>query len=193
MKRLRAVILIALGAIALSSCTLIPTSAKPLPIPTALLRPLGLLERTIPGTSGGRVRFITKPIYIVDATGHLAPSSRIVTGPVQLSAVLDQLILGPTKIEGFAGYASDLPVNLIVLQATIKNKVGYIDISESLSALGRAKEVLAVGQLVFTSYYAGATNGIVISVAGVTQQSILPNRTFVTKVTVKDCLTLLEP
>jgi Sporulation and spore germination len=193
MKKLRAALLIALGAVALASCAIIPTSAKPLPIPTALLKPLGLLGSSIPGTSGGRVRFITKPVYFVDATGHLAPSSRIVTAPAQLSAVLDQLIVGPTKIEGFAGYASDLPGNLIVLQATIKNKVAYIDVSESLSALGREKEVLAVGQLVFTAYYAGATEGIIISVAGVTQRSVLPDRSLVTKVTVKNCLTLLEP
>jgi hypothetical protein len=154
---------------------------------------LQLFSRTIPGTNNGRVRFVTTPIYFVDATGHLAPASRIVTGPPRLTSVLDQLIVGPTKIESFAGYASDLPKNLIVLQATIKGKIGYIDISEKLAAQGRAKEVLAIGQLFFTAYRAGATNGIEISVAGVTQQSVLPNRTSVKLVTAKDCETLLEP
>jgi hypothetical protein len=101
--------------------------------------------------------------------------------------------VGPTKIESFAGYASDLPSSLIILQATIKAKIGYIDISESLASLGRAKEVLAIGQLVFTAYYAGATSGIEISVAGVTQQSPLPTRKIVKLVTAKACASLLEP
>jgi hypothetical protein len=192
MKKLRVVLALFLGAVVLSSCTLIPTAKKPVLIPRKSVG-LQLLNRTIPGTNGGRVRFVTKPVYFVDATGHLAPSSRIVTAPLQFPSLLDQLIVGPTKIESFAGYASDLPSNLIVLQATIKAKTGYIDISETLASLGRAKEMLAVGQLVFTAYYAGATNGIVISVAGVTQQSLLPNHKFVKLVTAKACAALLEP
>jgi hypothetical protein len=192
MKRLRVVLVMLVGAVILSGCTLIPTAKKPVIIPRKSVG-LQLLHRTIPGTNGGRVRFVTKPVYFVDATGHLAPSSRIVTAPLQFPSLLDQLIVGPTKIESFAGYASDLPSNLIVLQANIKAKIGYIDISESLASLGRAKEVLAIGQLVFTAYYAGATNGVEISVAGVTQRSLLPDRKFVILVTAKDCSSLLEP
>ena len=192
MRKLRVVLVLLLGAVILSGCTLIPTSGKPVLIPRKSVG-LQLLSPTIPGTNGGRVRFVTKAVFFVDATGHLAPSSRIVTAPLRFASLLDQLIVGPTKIESFAGYASDLPSNLIVLQATIKNKIGYIDISESLASLGRAKEALAVGQLVFTAYHAGATSGIEISVAGVTQKSLLPNRKFVTLVTAKACAALLEP
>jgi hypothetical protein len=192
MKSLRVVLVLFLGAVVLSGCTLIPTAKKPVFIPRKSVG-LQLLSPTIPGTNGGRVRFVTKTVYFVDATGHLAPSSRIVTAPLQFPSLLDQLIVGPTKIESFAGYASDLPSSLIILQATIKAKIGYIDISESLASLGRAKEVLAIGQLVFTAYYAGATSGIEISVAGVTQQSPLPTRKIVKLVTAKACASLLEP
>ncbi|MGA2294575.1 MAG: GerMN domain-containing protein [Acidimicrobiales bacterium] len=192
MKSLRRLCVLLAGAIVLSGCSLIPTSSKPVVIPSGQVE-LNLLNRTIPGTNKGRVRFITQPVYIVDATGHLAPSSRIVTAPAQLTSVLDQLIVGPTRIEASAGYASDLPNSLIVLQASIRGKVGYIDISESLSTVGRAREALAVGQLVFTAYYAGATKGIEISVAGVSQLSMLPNRSFARLVTAKECQALLEP
>jgi hypothetical protein len=192
MNRIRTFLWLILSAVVLSSCTLIPTSAKPVAIPVSQGLS-GLLGRTIPGTSNGRVRFITQPVYIVDATGHLAPSSRIVTAPVSLTSVLDQDIVGPTKIERSAGYTSDLPSGLLVLQATVKNKVAYIDVSESLATLSRSKEVLAVGQLVFTAYYAGATNGIEISVAGTVRKSLLPNHTLVAIATAKDCEILLEP
>jgi hypothetical protein len=86
-----------------------------------------------------------------------------------------------------------LPSKLLVLQATVKDKVAYIDISESLAALSRSKEILAIGQLVFTAYYAGATNGIEISVAGTVQKSLLPDHKFVSIATAKDCESLLQP
>jgi len=66
-----------------------------------------------------------------------------------------------------------------VLQATVKDKVAYIDISESLAKRSRTKEILAIGQLVFTAYYAGAKNGIEISVAGIAQKLLLPDHKFV--------------
>ncbi|MGC1419321.1 MAG: GerMN domain-containing protein [Acidimicrobiales bacterium] len=192
MKRLRRLSVLLVGAMLLSGCSLIPTSSKPVVIPSSQVE-LNLLNRTIPGTNNGRVRFITQPVYLVDATGHLAPQSRIVTAPAQLTSVLGQLIVGPTSIEASAGYASDLPNSLIVLQASIRGKVAYIDVSESLSTVGREEEALAVGQLVFTAYYAGATDGIEISVAGVSQLSMLPNGSFTKLVTAKECQTLLEP
>jgi hypothetical protein len=192
MSRTRVLAVLSVAAVLLSGCGLIPTSAKPVTIPSDQVQ-LNLLNPRIPGTNGGRVRFNTKPVYFVDASGHLAASSRIVTAPVKLASVLDQLIVGPTNIESSAGYSSDVPSKLIVLQAIIKAKIGYIDISSSLASLGRAKEVLAVGQLVFTSFYAGATGGIEISVAGVSQLSMLPDRTLVRVVTGKDCQALLEP
>jgi len=178
-------------AVALSSCTLIPTSAKPVSIPPSQGLS-GLLGRTIPAQPR-RVRFVTQPVYIVDATGHLSSLSRIVTAPASLTSVLDQVIVGPTKIEKFAGYASDLPSNLLVLQATVKDKVAYIDISESLAKRSRTKEILAIGQLVFTAYYAGAKNGIEISVAGIAQKLLLPDHKFVSIATAKDCEILLQP
>jgi hypothetical protein len=192
MKRIRSLVWLVLGAVVLSSCTLISTSVKPVAIP-ASQGLSGLLGRTIPGTSNGRVRFITRPIYIVDATGHLSTSSRIVTAPASLTSVLDQLIVGPTKIEKFSGYATDLPSNLLVLQAAVKDKVAYIDISESLAKLARPKQILAIGQLVFTAYYAGAKDGIEISVGGTVQQSLLPDHKFTTIATAKDCEILLQP
>jgi len=100
---------------------------------------------------------------------------------------------GPRRSRSLPAYASDLPTNLLVLQATVKDKVAYIDISGSLAKLSRPKEILAIGQLVFTAYYAGAKNGIEISVAGTAQKLLLPDHTFVSIATAKDCETLLQP
>jgi hypothetical protein len=166
-----------LVALALAGCSLVPTSKTP-----QLIAPkqvgLNLLSKTIPGTNS-RVRFISVPVYIVDATGHLSASTRIVPTPPVLESVLRQLIIGPTKIESSAGYTSALPKTLIILSASFRGGIGYIDLGSSLSKLSRGQEVLAVGQIVLTSHVVGLTlgiadRGIEITVAGVAQDSPIP-------------------
>ena len=174
MRGLRVAAALALGAVALSGCSLVPTANHPANIAPNRV-PFGLLGKTIPGTNNGRIRFKTQPVYIVDATGHLAPSSRIVPSPPVLASVLRQLVLGPTKIESFAGYTSALPRSLVILSASIREGVGYIDLASSLSQLSRNKEVLAVGQLVLTAHNVGATRGIEITIGGTAVLAPLPN------------------
>jgi hypothetical protein len=185
------------GALALAGCTLVPTTTAPQLIGAKHV-PFGLLGRTIPGTNNGRVRFISQPVLIVDATGHLAPSSRIVPAPPVLESVLRQLIIGPTKIEKSAGYTSALPKNLVLLSASFRSGIGYVDLATSLANMPRTKEVLAVGQLVLTARDVGVAlgihvKGIEITVAGVVQSSPLPNGRSATFVTSSDFQRLLNP
>ncbi len=192
MKSLRVTLLIGLAALVLSSCTLIAPNATPQAIPRTFSKSLGLLNKTIPGTNHARVRFITQPVYIVDATEHLAPSSRIVPSPVGLSTVIQQLLLGPSAIEKSAGYRSALPKNEVLVSAELRAKVGYINFAEPFTALPRAQQLLAVGELVLTADDAGATDGIVIKVAGVTQALLMPNGQRATLVTKKNFEVLLN-
>ncbi|MGD0852282.1 MAG: GerMN domain-containing protein [Acidimicrobiales bacterium] len=185
MRRVRVLLGLLLGAVALSGCSLIPTATSPQAIKKV---PFCLLCKTIPGTHNVRVRFISQPVFIVDVTGHLSSSSRIVPAPPVLESVLRQLIIGPTKIESFAGYTSALPKNLVLLSASFRSGIAYIDLASTLSHLPRSQEILAVGQLVLTAKDVGITlgiqlKGIEITVAGATQRLPLPNgheSTFVT-------------
>lgn len=191
MKRARTLLLTLVGAVLLSGCTLVPTTNSP----TVIARnkvPFGLLGQTIPNTNNGRVRFITQPVYLVDATGHLAPSSRIVPSPPTLLSVLRELILGPTVIEDSAGYTSALPKDFVIVQADVRNKVGHLDIATPLSTLSRNRQVLAIGQLVLTAQGVGAANGVEVSVAGEVQASLLPDGKKVRLVRTTDFTTLLN-
>src|ERR1019366_6280774 len=105
----------------------------------------------------------------------LAPSSRIVPSPPGLSTVIQQLLLGPSAIEKSAGYRSALPKDEVLVSAVLRAKVGYINFAEPFTALSRVQQLLAVGELVLTADAAGATNGIVVQVAGVTQRLLMPN------------------
>lgn len=191
MRPVRTLLFVAIAALALSSCSLVPTASSPDLIVRKQI-PFSLLGSSIPGTNNGRVHFITQPVFIVDATGHLAPSSRIVPSPPVLATVLRQLILGPTQIEGFAGYTSALPKSLILLSASIKDGLGYIDIATPLSELRPSQEVLAVGQLVLTAHDVGASSGIEITVGGRIQRSLLPTGVRSPIVTPKDYENLLN-
>jgi hypothetical protein len=190
MKRLNALLLLMLGAVLLAGCTLVPTANSPTIVTKKI--PFGLLGQTIPGTNNGRVRFVTQAVYIVDATGHLAATSRIVPSPPTLLSVLRELILGPTSIETFAGYTSDLPKNFVIVDAVVKGKIGYIDIATPLSSLSRNRQILAIGQLVLTAQDVGATTGVQISVAGVLQETLLPDGRTSELVTANDFSSLLN-
>ncbi len=173
MSRVRGLTGLVLGALLLSGCSLVPTTNAPQRI--APPKAFGLLNPTIPGTNNGRVRFITQPIYIIDVSGDLAPLSRIVPAPPVLATVLRQLINGPTRIERFAGYTSALPKSMVLLSASIKSDIGYIDLATPLTTMAPRLARLAVGQLVLTAHDAGAARGIEITVAGVAQRSPLPD------------------
>lgn len=177
------------GALALSGCTLVAPNAAPLRVKTV---PFGLLSPTIPGTNRARVRFITQPVYIVDAAGDLAPSSRIVPEPPALATVIEQLLLGPTSIEKSAGFTSALPKTLVVLSANVVGTTGVIDFASSLSALPRRQQLLAIGQLVLTANVVGAKRGLEIRVAGVTQDLPLPNGKHAILATARDFQSLLN-
>ena len=196
MRRARILLGLLVGALALAGCTLVPTASSPQLIAKSHV-PFGLLGRIIPGTKNGRVRFISQPVYIVDAAGHLAPSSRIVPAPPVLVSVLRQLVIGPTKIESSLGYASELPKDLVVLSASFRGGIGYIDLASTLSTMAHRQEVLAVGQLTLTSRDVGIAleihvRGIEITVAGVAQDSPIPGGHEANLVTPQDFQSLLN-
>jgi Sporulation and spore germination len=191
--RPRALIALLGAAMALAGCTLVPTASAPVKLSHGAVK-FGLLDPTIPGTNGARVIFETQPVYVVDATGHLTPSSRIVPSPPTLDSVLRELVLGPTLIESSAGYTSALPHDLVILQATInKRGLGTIALAKPLSTLTPAEEVLAVGQLVYTARSVGATAGIEVTVGGVPEKLRLPGGGTAVKVTEADYASLLNP
>jgi hypothetical protein len=194
MRRTIPLIGVLVAAVLLSSCTLVPTMSKPVVIPHSQVGPgLGLNDKSIPGTNNARVRFVTQAVYIVDTTGHLTPSSRIVASPPTLYSVLRVLVLGPTEIEKSAGYSSQLPKNFVIVAANIKKKIGYVNIAVPLSGLSAHQQVLAAGQLTLTAQTVGATRGIEILVGGVVQNTLLPNGTTRRIVNPQDFAALMNP
>ena len=192
MRRLLALLMVGTASLGLAACSYVPTTASPQPIPPRSV-PFGLLGKSIPGTDNGHVAFVTQIVYIVDATGHLAPSSRIVPVPPTLLSVLRELVLGPTAIETGTGYTSALPENLAIEQATVIHGIGIIDVPRALTSIPRAQLVMAIGQLVYTAAAVGARRGIEIDAAGSPEPLPMPHRHgFTTIATEADYRSLLN-
>jgi hypothetical protein len=186
----RVILLALVGALALSGCTLVAPNASPVRIAPKDVQ-FGLLNKTIPDTNGVRVRFVTQTVYIVDASGQLAPSSRIVPKPPALATV------GPSRIEKLVGYSSALPKSLVVVSAEVHGVTAYLNFATPLSKLPTRQQLLAVGQLVLTASVVGATRGtpirgLEIRVGGVTQNLLLPNGKHATLATPQDFKSLLN-
>jgi hypothetical protein len=190
-SRFRVVVLILLGALALSSCTLVAPNARFHRIAIGK-DPYGLFQQTIPGTNNARVVFKTQPVYMVDATNHLVASSRIVPSPPSLATVIEQLLLGPSVIEASAGYTSALPTGMVLISADVRNQIGYFNFAEPFTTLSPRQQLLAVGQLVLTAFDVGATKGVIIKVAGVQQELLMPDGTHAVLVNAKNYESLLN-
>ncbi|MHB1906179.1 MAG: GerMN domain-containing protein [Acidimicrobiales bacterium] len=190
MRTLRA-LGVAVAALSLAGCGLITPAAGPTSTPPSRVG-FSLLSPTIPGTNHARVRFETEPIFIVDAAGHLSPTSRIVPSPPSIATVVGQLLAGPTAIERSAGFTSALPSDLVLIAATVRRHIGYVDLSGSLTHLPRPQELLAIGQLVLTAAYVGATQGLQISLAGAIQSLPLPSGGHASVLTVAEYAGLLN-
>ena len=78
--------------------------------------------------------------YIVDATGHLAPSSRIVPSPPALDVGAAPTHHRSHDDRAFAGYTRRLPEELgDALGASCAASIGYIDLATPLSKLSRGR------------------------------------------------------
>jgi hypothetical protein len=115
-----------------------------------------------------------------------------VASPPTLDDVLNQLLIGPSAIEQSAGYVTALPRGILLLSASVKNGVGYISFTDSLTKLPEAERVLAEGEIAMTAVDAGATNGVQISVGSLSEELITPAGKAVNQLSASDFTHLLS-
>ena len=170
MRKLHKVLGLFLGAVLLSSCSLIPQSKGPVTV-TKEKVPFGLLDKNIPGTNTS-VQFTRTPVYLVLA-GRLAVSPRVVTSPVQVVDALNQLLLRLSAKESAAHLRTEIPAGLQILQVSVLNGAARVNLASSISAFNLLENPVAVAQVVLTAQAAGARGGVVFAIEGVTQDAML--------------------
>lgn len=153
---------VALAALALSGCTLVPATSTPQLIAKRSV-PFALASPTIPFSSVTRVTYSSHPIYLLDSRHQLRSVTRLLPSPATLLEVLSTLALGPTASERGQGVTTALPSSMHVNQAIIKRGVASIDLNQVLEMLSPSEQRLAVAQLTLSALQSGAVNGITIT------------------------------
>jgi hypothetical protein len=103
MRRLRHAAGLLLASLVLAGCTLVPTDANPQHVPRGAV-PFGLSSPTLPTpTLAPSQQTLARTIWLVDATGQLAPVVRQISTPALAPATLRSPVSGPTDIEAAEG------------------------------------------------------------------------------------------
>ncbi len=91
----------------------------------------------------------TVEVYFVRGD-KLAPVTREVSGPVSLTAVLDQVVAGPAPGEALTGMRSAITPGARIRRARLSEGLASVDLSEPFGDVQGTDQIAAVAQIVFS-------------------------------------------
>ena len=186
MKKFRPIVLLGLGALVLSSCTLVPNDSAPVSVSKTNV-PFGLSSSRLPSEANKPASLLVRAIWLVDVDRGLSPASRALKAPAKLEALLTTLLDGPTYEESEIGFTSAVPANIVVYRAPLSTTgVPQIVLSSTMSELTKS----ARAQLTLTAFDDGARNGVSFVVKGKVIGATLPSGQTSDVVTAKDYTSL---
>ena len=135
--------------------------------------PFGLLNRHPPTTTTTLPKpcsLVPVKVFFLDsnANNHLTPADRVICAPAPLTAILTDLIAGPSSSEQNAALTTAIPNDVIVLSATTSGMIVTVNFNSAFgSIVGTATEE-AVAQVVATVSNAnGVGTGVIFQIEGV--------------------------
>ena len=142
--------------------------------PSALPRkdiPFGLLKPSAPSTTTTSVSSpvtVTVRVFMVASTGHLfAVARQVPAAQPALTAVLQELIRGPTNLETGLGLQSAIPAQTMVLGTTMgTDEVATVNLGTTFGQLVGQAQIQAVAQIVFTAAALPGIAGVSFELAG---------------------------
>jgi spore germination protein GerM len=164
--------LVAVAGVTVAGCA-IPTQSRPSTVsPTHV--PFQLLNPHVPTTTTTTppaTSLVPVTIFLLQSnqSNFLTALSRVVTSPAPLTAVLTDLLAGPTTAEAASGITTAIPNNVAVLSASAPvGNVVTVNFNDAFGAITGANIELAVSQVVAT-VAAGQDNpyiGVLFEIAG---------------------------
>ena len=134
--------------------------------------PFGLLNRHPPTTTTTtlpKCSFVPVKVFFLNANANNqpTPADRVVCGPAPLTAILTDLIAGPSSSEQNIGLTTAIPNGVAVLSATTSGTVVTVNFNSAFgSIVGTATEE-AVAQVVATVANAnGLGTGVIFQIEG---------------------------
>jgi hypothetical protein len=165
--------LVAVGAVTvalLSAGCAIPTQSGPVAIAPSKV-PFGLLNPH-PSTTTTTLPKSLVPVKVFflnsNANNQLTPADRVVAAPAPLTAILNDLIAGPTSGEQNNGLATAIPNDVVALSATASGGIVTVNFNSAFGQIiGTATEE-AVAQIVATVVNEqGFGTGVIFEIEGV--------------------------
>jgi len=150
----------------------IPTQSSPVSIAPSKV-PFGLLNPHPPTTT----TTLPKPSSLVsvkvfflnsNANNQLTPATRVLSLPAPLTAILSDLIAGPSSTEQNIGLVTAIPNDVIVLSATTSGNIVTVNFNGAFGSITGTATEEAVGQVVSTVAAAnGFGTGVIFQIDGV--------------------------
>jgi hypothetical protein len=154
----------------LSAGCAIPTQSGPVTIAPSKV-PFGLLNPH-PSTTTTTLPKSLVPVKVFflnsNANNQLTPADRVVASPAALTAILNDLITGPTSEEQNNGLTTAIPNDVVALSATASGGIVTVNFNSAFAQIiGTATEE-AVAQIVATVVSEqGFGTGVIFEIEGV--------------------------
>jgi spore germination protein GerM len=162
----------ALVVASLGAACAIPTQSGPVAISPSKV-PFGLLNRHPPTTT----TTLPKPSSLVpvkvfflnsDTNNELTPADRVLALPAHLTAILTDLIAGPSASEQNGGLTTAIPNDVTVISAAASGNVVTVNLNTAFGAITGTATEQAVAQVVATVASAnGPGTGVIFQIDGV--------------------------
>ncbi|MHB1709943.1 MAG: GerMN domain-containing protein [Acidimicrobiales bacterium] len=113
---------------------------------------------------------MSRPVYLVAASQHVAPVLRNVPIPADLTQVLGALLEGPTASETAAGLQSFLVGRPSDVHAVTFGGIVTVDFSTNPVQVVGPDQILAIAQVVFTAMAQPGVTGVTFEIGGTAVQ-----------------------
>jgi spore germination protein GerM len=144
-----------------------PVAIAPSRVPFGLLNPHASTTTTLPKAPS----LVPVKVFFLNASANnqLTPADRVVaTSPAPLTAILTDLIAGPSNLEQNGGLTTAIPSDVTVLSATANGSIVTVNFNSAFGDITGTNTEQAVAQVVATVANAnGFGTGVIFQIEGV--------------------------
>jgi spore germination protein GerM len=171
-RRLGLLVVLVILALGATACS-IPTQGSPSTMARSKV-PFDLLDPHPPTTTTTQPKsLVPVKVFFLSSGNSLQSVPRVVASPAPLSAIINELLAGPTNADSHQGLSTAIPGNVALISATTQGNIVTVNMNTAFGEITGVNAELAVAQVVATvANENGPTTGVVFQING--QQTSVP-------------------